>query len=407
MPVFSYRAFTSSGSATSGMLDADSAVAARARLREMGLVPTEVAEAVVAASTDRRSPFERFFAPRIPERELALFTRQMAVLLAAGMPLVEGLEAVMEQIDNAQLGGVVLRLKEDVSQGKSYSDALGRYPRWFSKMYVNMVRAGEAAGALDTVLDRLADYQDRRVKVQRRVRAAVTYPIVMSTVGFAVLVFLMTYIVPNVTRIFLELERDLPLPTRILLAVSGFVHAWWWAMIPAAIGGGFLLRGYLRTDAGRALWDTVRLRLPIIRRLTLSLVISRFTRTLGTLLASGVPLLEAMNIVRSVVNHTRFEQAIEQAQAGVRKGDDLAGALRRSASFPPMVLHMIALGERSAELEQMLMRAAETAEDELEADLTALVSLLEPAMIILMGAAVGFIVLAILLPIFDLNAQFG
>lgn len=407
MPVFAYRAFTASGGTTAGVLDAESAVAARTKLRDMGLLPTEVTETAAAAARQSASLMQRLFPPRINERDLALFTRQMAVLLEAGMPLVDGLEAVMEQIDNPRLAEIVLQLKETVSQGGSYSAALAKFPRWFSALYINMVRAGEAAGALEVVLGRLADYMERRGQVRRRVRAAMTYPALMSVVGLGVLTFLLAYIVPQVTRIFLEMGRELPMLTQILLAISGFVHSWWWAMALALTAAVLAIRAYLGTPRGRAQWDTVRLRFPVLRRLTVTLVVGRFARTLGTLLQSGVPLLDALDIVRNVVNHSRFEDAITETQECVRKGEDLAGALRRTALFPPIVLHMVALGERSGRLEQMLLKTADTAEDDLEADLTSLVALLEPAMIIVMGAVTGFVVLSILLPIFDLNSQFG
>lgn len=406
MPVYSYRAFDPAGRTTTGVLDAESPVAARSKLREMGLVPTRVDEAASSAGT-RSLRVQQFFPARISERDLAIFTRQMAVLVRAGMPLVEALSAVMEQVDHAALATVVLRLKEGVSQGMSFSDALAQFPHWFNQMYVNMVRAGEAAGALDVVLGRLSDYLERRGKVRRRVQAAMTYPALMTVVGLGVLTFLLAYIVPQVTRIFFDLGHELPLATRILLAVSGFIQVWWWMLAVGLVGSVLGVRAYLATPPGRAQWDALRLRIPVLRRLTESLIISRFSRTLGTLLQSGLPVLEAMTIVANVVNHVQFEAAIAAAQEGVRKGDDLAGALRRTGVFPSIVLHMVALGERSSELDEMLLRTADAADDELDAHLTSLVSLVEPGMILLMGGIVGFVVLAILLPIFELNTQLG
>ncbi len=406
MPVYSYRAFTTAGSTTTGVLDADTPVAARAKLRDMGLVPTTVAEAA-GESGPRPTTVRQWLPARVSERDRAVFTRQMAVLLQAGMPLVDALDAVMEQIDHAPLATVVLGLKGNVSKGTSYSDALSQAPRWFPPMYVNMVRAGEAAGALDAVLSRLADYLERRGQIRRRIQAAMTYPALMTVVGIGVLTFLLAYIVPQVTRMLLEIGQELPLMTRVLLAASGFVQMWWWALGLGLIGGVLFLRAYLATPPGRAQWDGFRMRAPVLRRLTQSLIISRFCRTLGTLLHSGLPLLDGMNIVRNVVNHVRFARAIEEAQEGVRRGDDLAGALRRTGIFPSIVLHMVALGERSGRLDEMLLRTADTADEELEADLSALVSLVEPAMILVMGGIVGFVVLAILLPIFELNTRLG
>ena len=408
MPVYLYRAFTGSGSTANGVLDADSPVAARAKLRDMGLVPTALTETAVSEATGERVPlWRRLFPARASERDLTLFTRQVAVLLEAGMPLVDTLDAVLEQVDHEELGEIVLQIKERVRGGSSLSDALGQFPRWFNTMYVNMVRAGEAAGALHTVLSRLADYLERRGQVRRRVQTAMTYPVLMSCVGLGVLVFLMGYIVPQVTRIFLEMGRDLPLLTQILLGISAFIQRWWIGLAVGIVAGALGVQTYVRTPRGRAQWDAVRLHAPILRHLTELLVLSRFARTLGTLVQSGVPLLEAMGIVRNVVNHAGFEAAIDTAKDSVREGDNLAGALRRTAVFPTILVHMVALGERSGRLEQMLLKTADAAEDDLEAELTSLVSLLEPLMIIVMGVVVGFVVLAILLPIFDLNTQIG
>jgi general secretion pathway protein F len=266
-----------------------------------------------------------------------------------------------------------------------------------------MVKAGESSGALEIVLFRLADYMDKQLALRRRVTSALMYPSLMIVVGFGVLFFLMTYIIPTITKIFLQLNRALPAPTVILINVSSFLRSYWWAMAALLALALLLLDQYQRTESGRARWDRLKLALPIFGKLNRKMAVARFARTLGTLTQSGVNLMDSLEMVKSIVDNRVIALAVDDAQESVRKGEDLASSLKRSNVFPPVVIHMIALGERSGQLEDMLISVADTFDDEVDTTLAGIVSLLEPAMIVVMAVVVGFIVLAMLLPIFDMN----
>ena len=403
MPIFEYTAIDVAGKRIRGMLDADTAMSARQKLREMELMPTQVGETTKTAKPARDITLAELFS-RPKTADIALFTRQLAVLLQAGMPLIDAFNAVLEQIDNKRLIKIVFQIKETISEGASLSVALDQHTRYFPRLYVNMVKAGESSGALEIVLFRLADFIDKQLALRRRVGSAMIYPALMMIVGFGVLFFLMTYIIPTITKIFSQFDRALPTPTVVLMSVSAFMRTYWWAILAATALSALLLIQYRRTERGRVRWDKMKLAVPIFGKLNRKMVVARFVRTLGTLTHSGVNLLDSLEIVKSIVDNQVIASAIDDAQDSVRKGEDLASSLKRSAVFPPVVIHMIALGERSGQLEDMLIRVADTFDDEVETTLAGLVSLLEPAMIVLMAAVVGFVVLAMLLPIFDMNS---
>ncbi len=402
MPVFEYIAINTASKRVKGVLDADSAQAARQKLREMELMPVQVGETTKTAKPTREVTLSEFFA-RPKTADIALFTRQLAVLLRAGMPHVDALAAVLDQIESKGLIKIVYQIKETISEGAALSVALDQHKRYFPKLYVNMVKAGESSGALEIVLFRLADYMDKQLALRRRVTSALMYPSLMIVVGFGVLFFLMTYIIPTITKIFSQLNRALPAPTVILINVSSFLRSYWWAMAALLALALLLLDQYQRTEGGRARWDRLKLALPIFGKLNRKMAVARFARTLGTLTQSGVNLMDSLEIVKSIVDNRVIALAVDDAQESVRKGEDLASSLKRSNVFPPVVIHMIALGERSGQLEDMLISVADTFDDEVDTTLAGIVSLLEPAMIVIMAVVVGFIVLAMLLPIFDMN----
>ena len=403
MPVFEYTAIDVAGKRIRGMLDADTAMSARQKLREMELMPTQVGETTKTAKPAREITLVELFS-RPKTADIALFTRQLAVLIQAGMPLIDAFNAVLEQIDNKRLVKIVFQIKETISEGASLSIALEQHSRYFPRLYVNMVKAGESSGALEVVLFRLADFMDKQLALRRRVGSAMVYPALMMMVGFGVLFFLMTYIIPTITKIFSQFDRALPTPTVVLMSVSAFMRTYWWAILAAIALSTLLLIQYRRTERGRVRWDKMKLVVPVFGKLNRKMAVARFVRTLGTLTHSGVNLLDSLEIVKSIVDNQVIASAIDDAQDSVRKGEDLASSIKRSAVFPPVVIHMIALGERSGQLEDMLIRVADTFDDEVETTLAGLVSLLEPAMIVLMAAIVGFVVLAMLLPIFDMNS---
>jgi general secretion pathway protein F len=405
MPVYAYRGFNAAGRAVGGIVDADSPKGARQKLRREGVFPTELVE------QERRSPttdasagwqLSRYF-ERIRPEELALLTRQLATLVAARIPVVEALSALVEQTENARTKRVLSQVREQVTEGASLADALKAHPRVFSDLYVNMVRAGEASGALDVVLLRLADYTESYAQLRNKVRSALTYPTLMAVTGTAILLFLLSYVVPKITKIFAENQATLPLMTRILLAVSGFAQDYWWLVVGALIGAVVSIQMSRRTPAGQLRFDRAVLKIPYFGNLIRKVALARFCRTLATLLTSGINLLVALEIVKHVVNNTLLSQAIEEARNCIREGQSIAPPLKRSGLFPPMLVHMIAIGERSGQLETMLTKAADAYDNEVSTAVAAITSVLEPLMILFGGAVVLFIVLAILLPIFEMN----
>ena len=403
MPVFEYIAIDSNSKRIKGVLNADTAQAARARLREMALLPVQVGETVERSAKPSREINLGDFFTRAKTADIALLTRQLAVLLQAGMPLMDALNAVLEQVDKKALTKIVYQIRESISEGAALSAALTQHRRYFPQLYINMVKAGESSGALEVVLFRLAEYMEKQLTLRRKVANAMLYPALMVVIGFCVLFFLLTYIIPTITKIFLQLNRALPTPTVVLINVSAFMRAYWLPILLVLAVAAIVINRYLRTERGGASWDRAKLVLPIFGKLNRKMAVARFARTLGTLTRSGVNLIDSMEIVKSIVNNRVIAQAIDQAQEDVRKGEDLASSLRRSAVFPPVVIHMVALGERSGQLEDMLMKVAETYDEEVDTTLLGLVSLLEPLMIVVMAVVVGFIVLAMLLPIFDMN----
>jgi general secretion pathway protein F len=297
----------------------------------------------------------------------------------------------------------VAQIKESVNEGNSLAASLSQHPKQFSNIYVNMVRAGEASGALDVVLGRLAEYGEHEHALRGRFKAALAYPVFMCLVGSLVLFFLITFIVPNITRVFSEMQHTLPLPTLALISVSGFLKSLWWVVILLGVGLVIGVKQFIKTSRGRYAWDRLRLRMPVLGAVNQKIALARFARTLGTLLESGVPLLSALEIVRNVVNNTLIGEAIDNATEEIEAGKSLAIPLGRSPWFPSIAVQMISVGEQSGELESMLNKISDTYERDVESQIMAMTSMLEPVMILVMGLVVGFIVISILLPIFEMN----
>jgi len=400
VPVYAYSGLDGQGQPVRGIVNAESARAARHKLRRQGIFPTQVDE---ERASSRASLASWTLRRRLPTRQLATMSRQLATLVAAGLPLADSLGALSEQVENDSLKRALSQVKDKVIEGRSLADAMAEHPRMFSPLYVNMVGAGEASGALDVVLGRLADYAENQARLVNRVRAAMTYPAIMVLIGGTILFFLVAYVVPRITQMFVETRHELPLPTVILIAASNFLARYWWAIGMLVGAAALLLRRALATAAGRARFDSLLIRLPYFGALAKKVMIARFSRTLATLLASGIPLLQALAIVRNVIGNTVIVRAVDEAAEAIGEGQSIAPPFARSGIFPPMVLHMIGVGEQTGELETMLTKVADTYDDEVEAAATALTALMEPIMVVIMGAVVLFIVLAILMPIFELN----
>jgi general secretion pathway protein F len=404
MPVYEYTALNDKGKKLKGIIDAQSTVAARQKLRESNIYLTDLQESSGAKKdSPLKQPLGGLFR-KVGSREVTVMTRQLATLLGAGLPLVQSLATLIAQTSHPQLKTILSQIKEEVNEGSSFSQTMTHYPQVFPAFYLNMVRAGEASGTLHLVLERLADFSEKQQALKGRVRAALAYPLFMFLIGSVVLFFLVAFVVPNVTRIFDEMHQTLPLITILLIGVSRFLETFWWLIGAGLIGAFVALKYFLsKTQKGRTLLDRTLLALPVVGQMNRKIAVARFSRTLGTLLESGVPLLASLEIVRNIVGNSLISDAIQKAGNDVREGQSLSAPLSRSGLFPAISVEMISVGEQSGNLEPMLYRIAEAYEKEVESSITMLTSLLEPIMILVMGLAVGFIVVSILLPIFEMN----
>jgi len=398
MPVYEYRAIDGRGKEAKGLIQADSSAAARMQLKSRGLYTTFMTG---AAEKKRATALTR--GRRLNARDMALLMRQFATLMASGLPLVESLSALVEQTEKHQLKEILSQIRERVLEGKSLSTAMAEHPRIFSDLQVNMVRAGESSGGLEVVLERQADLIEKRLELVQRIRSALVYPIFMVVIGTAVLFFLMTFVVPTVTAIFKDTGQILPLPTVILISIASMLRRTWWMILLAGVLILLLWFRFKRTEKGRRIKDRMLLKIPLWGELHVKLIVARFCRTLGTLLMSGVSLLPSLNICRAIAGNAVFEEAVDSMKDQVAEGKSLAAPLKNTGIFPPLAVHMVQSGEKSGELEAMMLRVADTYEKEAANSINSLTSLLEPVMILGMGLAVGFIVLAILLPIFEMS----
>lgn len=413
MPVFEYKGFREGGKAVTGVRDAENARALRALLRKEGIFLTEVtAERAAAGSvgvggTAKNLKLKQLLTGRIKAVDIAVLTRQLATLLGAGIPLVEALIALIDQVDHDRLKTIVTQVKDRVNEGSTLADALAEHPRAFSPLYVNMVRSGEHSGALDVVLVRLADFTEAQARLRSKVMGTMLYPAIMMLVGFGIVSILMTVVIPKISQMFTDMGATLPLMTRILIGSADFVQERWWLVLGLLAVGLFAFLRWKRTENGRAKWDAILLKVPVMGPLIRMLAIARFSRTLSTLLQSGVPLLTSMNIVKALVTNTVLSEVIEKARESIREGESIAGPLRRSGEFPPLVYHMIAIGERSGQLEEMLANVANAYDSQVDTRISALTSLLEPIMIVAMGAVIAFMVFSVLMPILQMNTMVG
>jgi general secretion pathway protein F len=408
MPVFEFKALDARGKTIEGLKEADSPKTLRNTLRRENLFLTEVLGQKEAAAAARRDvSVRRFVGGRISADDIAVTTRQLAVLVGAGVPLVEALTALVDQVDHERMKRVVSDVKQRVNEGASLADAMVMHPRVFSSLYVNMIRAGESSGALEVVLVRLADFTESQARLRSKIIATLTYPAFMVTIAALIMGILFTVVIPKITKIFEETRITLPWTTRALIAFSSAVHDWWWAFAAAATTAIIIVLRWRRTPAGRAVWDGWVLTAPVFGRLIRQIAVARFSRTLATLLKSGVPLLTSLDIVKNIVGNVRLAKVVEASREAIKEGESIAAPLKRSGEFPPLVYHMIAIGERSGQLEEMLTNIANAYDAQVEGRIGALTALLEPVMILVMGAVVAFIVFSILMPILQINTLAG
>ncbi len=408
MAVFEYKGFDAAGKAVKGVIDADSAKGARSKLRRQQLFPTDVWEQTKGKATRGKGlnievDLSRF-TQRVSVADLSALTSQLSTLVGAGIPMVEALSALVDQVENPALKPILVEIREDVNQGDALAKALKKHRNVFSDLYINMVAAGESSGSLDIVLKRLTEYTEATVKLRGEVMSALMYPVLMGFVSVLIVSGMFIFVIPRVRRIFDSFGQGLPLPTQVLLNVSDFLVAYWWLAILAVGGVAYGFYRWVNTKAGRRKWHQFLLAMPIFGRVNRLVAVSRFCRTISTLLDSGVPILSAIAIVKTVVGNDIIAEAVGKVGENVREGQSIAGPLKASGQFPPLVTHMITIGEKTGELEAMLGKVADSYDQQVENTLRGLTSLLEPLLIVVLGGVVAFIAMSLILPMLNMSA---
>ncbi len=394
MAVFVYQGRTASGN-QNGEIEAPDRSAAVGELRRRSILVTKIAE--------KSAPKMSFkFGGKVKDKEMAIFTRQFSTMIDAGLPLVQCLNILAEQSESKTLRSVTGQVARHVEAGSTLADALRRHPRTFDDLFTNLVEVGEAGGILDVVLQRLAAYIEKAAALKRKVKAAMVYPCAIIGVALLVVIFMLTFVIPTFAQMFKDLGADLPLPTKIVMMLSDFVRGYILLIIAGMIGAVMALRSYYRTEGGRATIDALMLKTPVFGTLVRKVAVARFTRTLGTLVQSGVPILDGLRITARTAGNKVVEKAVLQCRAAVTEGKTLADPLRTSGVFPPMVTQMISVGEQTGALDAMLSKIADFYDDEVDTAVSTLTSLLEPIMIVFLGVVVGGLVVAMYLPIFKL-----
>ncbi len=410
MAVFAYKGLDARGKQVDGVKDAESPRVLRAALRREGVYVTDVSEererVVSGKGLSREVDIKGFF-DRVRPQDVAIVTRQLATLLRAGIPLAESLAALVEQSGSDKMKRTLAEVRTKVNEGMSLADSLGEHPTVFTDVYVNMVRAGEAAGNLDTVLSRLADFLDGQVKLKGKIQGAMVYPIIMLAVMTGIVALLMVVVVPKISSIFNDMDQALPWNTQLLVFVSGITGSYWWLMGILGVVFYFLFKRWTVSPKGKPIWDRFVLRIWMVGPLVRMVAVGRFSRVLGTLLAGGVPLLKALEIVKFLLGNDVLIKVVEEATAAIREGESIAAPLAKSGQFPPVVTRMIAVGERSGHLEDMLENVAVAYENETDMRIDRLTTLMEPLLILTMGVIVGFVVFSMLMPILQMNEMIG
>lgn len=421
MAKFEYIAMNAKGEETAGAVDAASEQDAYAKLRTMQLYPTQVApegqmsskvkaakKAAGKSTKTKGKSVSTRGGGKVKSKGLMIFTRQLATLIDSGLPLLRGLTVLGNQEPHPTLRRTVNHLADSVQTGSTFSESLGQHPKVFNKLYVNMVKAGELGGVLELVLNRLAEYQEKAQKLKNKIVSAMVYPVIVIFIALGIMAFLLTYIVPKFTDIFREMlgDTEMPFMTRMVMDASEFVKSYWWAMLGGAFLISVLYNLYAATKAGRRVVDRIKLKLPLFGPVLLKSSIARFSRTLGTLVTSGVPILQALNITRDTAGNTVVSDAIGNVHDAVKEGESMVAPLESSKVFPPMVISMVEVGEETGQLPEMLLKIADVYDDEVDNSVTALTSLLEPIMICVLAVIVAVIVLALFQPLITIITQF-
>ncbi len=418
MPVYAYKGLNEAGREVKGMLDAESPRMLRTQLKRQGVRIIEHREDASAGqakvggkqrdskSTQVQIDLSKYF-DTISVSDIALVTRQLATLLRSGITLIQALAAIVDQVDSEKLKRAFGKIKSEVNEGSSLADSMAKHPDIFDHLYVSMVRAGEASGALDQVLNRLADFTEGQARLQAKIQGAMLYPLIMIGVGALIMVILFIVVIPRITKIFEQVEADLPIQTKLLIFTADLLKGYYFIIFPLVALGIWLFLRWKKSPKGRPVWDAVSLRAPIFGPVVRLVAISRFSRTLATLLRSGVPVLQALHITKDVLANEVLAAVVSEAHDAIREGESIATPLKRSGEFPPIVVHMIATGEASGQLEGMLEHVADNYDFQVDQRVDKLTTLIEPIMIVGMGVAVAFIVFSVLLPILQLSQHVG
>ncbi len=396
MPVFEYTARNLKGDLEKGQVDLPGRDDVIAHLRKNRLVVVNVRQAPKSVS------FGAMFKAGVKTRDVVVFTRQFATMINAGLPLVQALDILAQQTENKVLADVTRQVVYDVESGQTLADALRKHPKAFSDLYVNMVAAGEAGGILDTILLRLAEFLEKNDAIIRKVKGAMVYPVVIMSVAVIAIAVLLIFVIPTFQTMFASVQLELPLPTRIVIGMSRLLTSYWWVLIGGIGLGAFALNRYYKTPSGRLQIDSILLRMPVLGDVLRKSAVSRFTRTLGTLISSGVSILDGLEITARTAGNMVIHNAVMESRQSIAGGDTIAAPLQRSKVFPPMVISMIAVGEQTGGLDEMLSKIADFYDEEVDASVSTLLSLMEPVMIVVLGVIVGGMVVAMYLPIFDM-----
>ena len=399
MPLYSYKAMNRQGQEISAELSAESMISAKQKAKSMGLMLINIKE----KKAKKKQATSISFGSKVNITDLALMTRQLATLIKAKIQIVEALKALEEQSEHEYLKVVLSEVKQDVNEGLNLAKAMAKHPRVFSTVYVNMIEAGEASGNLEVVLLRLADFTEAQMKLKNKVQSAMLYPLIMAGVGSSLISLIFIIVIPKLAKIFTSMKMELPLPTKISISISNFMQSYWWAIPFILLFLFWLFKKWVATDKGKRTFDNFLLKMLIIGSLTKMINVSRFCSTLATLLNSGVPIMTALQIVKNLIPNVIMQDCIDKARVSVQEGLSMAPPLRDSGHFPIMMTHMITLGEKSGELENMLKIVAENYEEQVNAKIDGLTSLLEPIMIVCLGGTVFFVVISVIMPMMKLN----
>jgi general secretion pathway protein F len=400
MPIFQYKAINKTGKEIKDSITAESIISAKTKIRSLGVMLIDIKE----KKSKSNKSLSLSIGGKVGVNDLAIMTRQLATLVRAKIQIVEALSALQDQVDNDHLKVVLSEIKQDVNEGASLAKALGKHPKVFNNVYVNMVEAGEESGNLEVVLLKLADFTEAQMKLLTKIKGAMVYPLIMIFVGTILISGIFIFVIPKLAKIFENMKMELPLPTRICIGISKFLQNWWWSIPIILFGIYFLFNKWKSSETGERRWHKITINLPLFGNIIRMVNVSRFASTLGTLLSSGVPIVTSLNIVKNLIANVHMKDAIDISKEAVQEGKSMAIPLKESGYFPSMVTHMITLGEKSGEVVEMLEIISDNYEDQVDAKISGLTATLEPIMIVFMGGAVFFIVFSVIMPMMKMNS---